>query len=290
MKFLKFVSAYDAEENLAVWETRRAQPLATFLQDEFGLDEALRRYVLALTLSLDPDVAVADGLAAVRRHLGSMGFFGPGFCAVYPKWGGLSEIAQVACRAQAVGGGVYMLGTGMQLEEGGGTNGDDDDRVSVKLSNDITVQTSTVVTSRRDDAAPDGRAVSRLVAVVNSPLQTLFETTVEGAPTPAVAVVAFPPGTISGHDDSDADDSQTPAPRNLIYALVHSSDTGECPKGQSKFPFALSTHQHYYYPYLFFFSVRPCGVWRVVVYMMIQEKTNTYLHCPSNICVDETNL
>lgn len=241
MKFLRFVTTSGeeaagpgagGEEESAEAATRRSanQPLADFLRDEFGLDEALRRYVLALTLSLDPDVSVADGLAAVRRHLASMGFFGPGFCAVYPKWGGLSEVAQVACRAQAVGGGVYMLGTGMQVQ------GDDadDGRVAVKLSNDITVQTSTTVTSRQE-AASDGQAISRLVAVVNAPLQSLFEVTVEGAPTPAVAVVAFPPGSVTTSDDDD--DKDLPAPTSPIYALVHSSDTGECPKGQCKFLF-----------------------------------------------------
>ena len=126
-----------------------------------------------------------------------------------------------------------MLGTGMQIEEGGGADGDGDDGISVKLSNGVTVRTSTVVTSRHDAAAPDGPAISRLVAVVNSPLQNLFETTVEGAPTPAVAVVAFPPGTVTGYEDEDAH-SQIPPPKNPIYALVHSSDTGECPKGQGE--------------------------------------------------------
>ena len=212
MKFLRFVTTSSddeaagagagGEEESGEAATRRSadQPLADFLRDDFGFDEALRRYVLALTLSLDPDVSVADGLAAVRRHLASMGFFGPGFCAVYPKWGGLSEVAQVACRAQAVGGGVYMLGTGMQVE--GDNVAADDSRVAVKLSNDITVQTSTIVTSRQE-AASDGQAISRLVAVVNAPLQSLFEVTVEGAPTPAVAVVAFPPGSVTTSDDDD---------------------------------------------------------------------------------------
>ena len=274
MKFLRFVTTSSdddeaagagGEEESAEATTRRSanQPLADFLRDEFGLDEALRRYVLALTLSLDPDVSVADGLAAVRRHLASMGFFGPGFCAVYPKWGGLSEVAQVACRAQAVGGGVYMLGTGMQVQ------GDDadDGRVAVKLSNDITVQTSTIVTSRQE-AASGGQAISRLVAVVNAPLQSLFEVTVEGAPTPAVAVVAFPPGSVTAGDD---DDKGLPAPTSPIYALVHSSDTGECPKGQCKFLFtslssALLSFDFCLKPFsfIFFFSLIP------VVYMMIQ--------------------
>lgn len=78
--------------------------------------------------------------------------------------------------------------------------------------------------------------VSRLVAVVNSPLSSLFETTVEGAPTPAVAVIAHPPGSVETDHGSE---SQYP-----VYVMAHSSDTGECPAGQSKldynaFAFAL---------------------------------------------------
>jgi len=46
-----------------------------------------------------------------------MGMFGPGFGSVIPKWGGLSEVAQVACRAGAVGGAVYVLGKDIKAIE-----------------------------------------------------------------------------------------------------------------------------------------------------------------------------
>ena len=219
MKFLKFVADYNSEENTSVWEGQARQPLADFLTSEFKLDETLRKYILALTLTLDGTIGVEDGLATIHRHLTSMGLFGPGFCAVYPKWGGLSEVAQVACRAGAVGGGIYMLGTSMHIEDDGS-----DGLVSLKLSNEVTVRASTVISSQ-EQPSPDGQAINRLVAVVNSRLESLFEVVVEGSPIPAVAVVAFPRGSASSGDASTS--------TNPVYANVHSSDTGECPTGQS---------------------------------------------------------
>ncbi|KAL7621559.1 Rab proteins geranylgeranyltransferase component A [Parahypoxylon ruwenzoriense] len=222
MKFLKFVIDYDSEEQRPVWREQGQKPLSEFLASEFKLDVNLQKYILALTLTLDGHVTVADGLATIHRHLTSMGLFGSGFCAVYPKWGGLSEIAQVACRAGAVGGGIYMLDTKAKTDESSG------DEISLSLSNGISVRTTRLVTSQQD-ATPDTQTITRLVAVVNSPLKPLFTVVVEGAPTPAVAVVAFPSGSIAG----DIGSAQSDKP---IYALVHSSETGECPAGQTTPP------------------------------------------------------
>lgn len=211
MKFLKFVIDFESDEHKLVWEGKEQRLLSEFLASEFKLDENLQKYILALTLTLDGRVTVADGLARINRHLASTGLFGPGFCAVYPKWGGSSEIAQVACRAGAVGGGIYMLDTKADI------NHPEGDEITLSLSNGLSVRTTNLVTSQ-SEAGPNAPTITRLVAVVSSPLKSLFEVTVEGAPTPAVAVIAFP-----GHSDSP------------IYALVHSSETGECPAGQSEY-------------------------------------------------------
>lgn len=218
MKFLKFVIDYDADEQKSIWQGKADKPLSEYLMDEFKLDGSLRDCVLALTLSLDANASVKDGLAAVHRHLTSTGLFGPGFCSVYPKWGGISEIAQVGCRAGAVGGGIYMLDTLVSIQEPGSGG-----EISLKLSNDISVQTTAFISSQQTCLAAS-ETIARLVAVVNSPLQSLFQTLVEGAPTPAVAVVAFPPGSLS-----DTSQSASAVP---VYAVVHSSETGECPSGQ----------------------------------------------------------
>ncbi|KAK6839629.1 rab proteins geranylgeranyltransferase component A [Apiospora arundinis] len=207
MKFLKFVLDFESDDQKPLWEGQADTPLADFLTTQFKLEDDLKRYVVALTLALDGKVSVQSGLAAINRHLTSIGMFGPGFCAVYPKWGGLSEIAQVACRAGAVGGGIYMLDTTSTMKPSR-----DNDKASLELSNDVAVEANSVVSGQ--EATVGTKAISRLVAVVKSPLKSLFQVLVEGAPAPAVAVVAL---------------SNMPSP---IYALIHSSDTGECPVGQ----------------------------------------------------------
>jgi RAB protein geranylgeranyltransferase component A len=221
MKFLKFVVDYDSEDQKKVWQGKADKLLSEYLVDEFNLDASLRNSILALTLTLDGKVTVEHGLATIHRHLTSIGFFGPGFCAVYPKWGGLSEIAQVGCRAGAVGGGIYMLNTTVSMDEDS-----DDSEISLKLSNGVSIR-STACISSQQTSTPALQTIARLVAVVNSPLQSLFQILAEGAPTPAVVVVAFPSGSLPNNSVSA---SNVP-----VYAFVHSSDTGECPSGQCKF-------------------------------------------------------
>ena len=221
MKFLKLVLAYEEETQSRHWEEYADKPLAEFLGSKIGFDTELQMYIIALTLSLDGQIGTRNGLATIHKHLTSMGMFGTGFAAVYPKWGGGSEVAQVACRAGAVGGGVYMLGTGIQDLQPAPEGKD----IEVQLTSGVTVKTKMIV--RGSDLVPDAtQRIDRLVAVVGSPLPSLFEVTVEGAPTPAVAVVALSPGSVRG----DGDAASYP-----IYVIAHSSDTGECPAGQSKF-------------------------------------------------------
>ncbi|KAK2590450.1 Rab proteins geranylgeranyltransferase component A [Conoideocrella luteorostrata] len=221
MKFLRFVLQYDSEPQAQLWKSNESDPLTEFLEREFKLDSNLQSYVVTLTLSLDGKISVGAGLAAISRHLKSMGVFGAGFAAVYPKWGGLSEVAQVGCRAGAVGGAVYMLGVGLSGVQR--TSSGDEDQVEISLTNDVTVK-SKILISNAAAASSSSVRISRLIAVVSTPLSSMFEVVIQGAPAPCVAVVALPGGSISGEDGTL---SQYP-----IYATVHSSDTGECPTEQ----------------------------------------------------------
>lgn len=233
MKFLKLVLSYQDEASLPQWQEYADRPLAVFLAEKMGLaDDELRTYITTLTLSLNGgDVSTKEGLETIHRHLTSMGMFGPGFAALYPKWGGGSEIAQVACRAGAVGGGIYMLGTGIQEERTKTASGEDEDGdklVELVLTDDTVVKTRLLV--RGSEELPDGDdtaiKVSRMIAILGTPLTHLFEPTVEGCPVPAVAVVTFPPGSVKTDNGVES-----PHP---IFATIHSSETGECPAGQCK--------------------------------------------------------
>ncbi|KAL2131620.1 hypothetical protein VTI74DRAFT_4804 [Chaetomium olivicolor] len=217
MKFLKFVLDYESSPQLELWQPHADAPLTDLLQTEFKMDAELQTYIVTLTLSLDGRISTRDGLAVIRRHLSSMGVYGPGFAALYPKWGGLSEIAQVSCRAGAVGGGVYMLGTAIRRTE------TVEDGIKLQLTSGDNVKTRMLV--RSEDTANAQTGISRLVAVVGSPLSPLFEAVVEGAPRPAVAVIALPAGSLSTIAGK--------ASEYPVYLSAHSSDTGECPHGQS---------------------------------------------------------
>lgn len=274
MKFLKLVLSYQDEASLPQWQEYADRPLAAFLAEKMGLADAeLRTYITTLTLSLSgDDVTTKEGLETIHRHLTSMGVFGPGFAALYPKWGGGSEIAQVGCRAGAVGGGIYMLGTGIkELKEpdeqqttttSSGENDGDEELVELILTDDTVVKTRLLVRATED--VPEYKSdavtkVSKMIAILNSPLPHLFEATVEGCPTPAAAVITFPPGSVKTEDGIES--------THPIFAIVHSSETGECPAGQSESPLSLPP------PLVLFLAV-----WS---YMMKKPYKHPYLHCLS---------
>ncbi|THV48409.1 hypothetical protein BGAL_0250g00080 [Botrytis galanthina] len=220
MKFLKFVVDY--ENQVEVWQGKAEMGLSQFLADEFKLPQNLRTLIGALTLSLDTleGTKVEYALPRIQRHLTSIGVFGPGFGAVVPKWGGGAEIAQVACRAGAVGGGVYVLGTGISgtkpIEAEGVTTHE------VDLSNDEKVN-ARYITRIDHDAPRAGIRVAKAMVIVSSPLASLFTSTVEGSPTSAVSVIVFPAKILVASDFSQD---------HPVYIMAHSGETGECPAGQ----------------------------------------------------------
>ncbi|EKD15259.1 putative rab geranylgeranyl transferase escort protein [Drepanopeziza brunnea f. sp. 'multigermtubi' MB_m1] len=218
MRFLKFVVDY--ENQTEVWQSHSDSGLAGFLSSQFQLPPNLQIVIAALTLSLDPPdiIPVKWALPRVSRHLSSLGVFGPGFGAVVAKWGGGAEISQVACRAGAVGGGIYVLGTGVTSYK----ISSDEERTEVHLSNHEVVKTKHLVQAP-DSPSLDAKLVSKVVAVVSSPLTSLFRSSVEGSPLAAVSVVLFPPSSLAVEGVSQP---------NPVHLMVHSSETGECPNGQ----------------------------------------------------------
>jgi RAB protein geranylgeranyltransferase component A len=225
MKFLKFVLGHEETPQVDQWRPQANKPLTEFLASAFNLDAALQSYVVALTLSIDGKISVEAGLKAIHKHISSMGLFGPGFAAVYPKWGGLSEVAQVGCRAGAVGGAVYMLGTGITTVASAVQ--ESIPPLTITLTNDVVINAKTLV-QESVTFSDNGQRLSKMIAIVNAALLPVFEVVVEGAPTPAVAIVAIPPGSVVSNGSA----SEYP-----VYLAIHSSDTGECPAGQCKLKF-----------------------------------------------------
>jgi len=228
MKFLRFVSTYQQQDD---WDDTRHLSFPLVLKTVFGLPEYSHQPLLALALAPTPDVATSTETAVSRiaRHARSMGIFGPGFSAVLPKWGGLAEISQVACRACAVGGGVYVLNKGVdrlvKVAE---------DSLSLELSDGESITTEWLIGSGSDlpsrgEACAEATTMSSLtrsISIVSSPLTSLFPRTSEGGVLPAGAVIHITTG------------SNIPP----VYILVHSSESGECPSQQCEFSFTCHCH------------------------------------------------
>lgn len=232
MTFLRFVANY--EEQADTWKEHESIPFPEFLEQQFKLPSTSHGPILALTMTDQSPNTTTTGYALPRiaRYLRSIGVFGPGFGALLPKWGGLAEIVQVACRACAVGGGVYVLNKGIDEIE----RRSEDDAVSLKLSGEEEVSTKWLVgtqdhlpnqASNGTTADVPTTAISRSTSIVSSPLPSLFPPTSEGGVTPAGAVVVVP----SQHSDEPP-----------VHILVHTSDAGECPMNQCKY-FRFLFHQ-----------------------------------------------
>lgn len=221
MKFLRFAAEY--EEKTDVWEDDKETPFTAFLERKFGLPAASLEPVMSLTMSEKPpsETTTELALARIARHARSIGTFGPGFGAVIPKWGGLGEVAQVACRGCAVWGGVYVLSKNINSK----SHREGEYPISLELSGAERATTKSLVSSKPPSSDRSSRELSegsdskasKSVSVVSSALSTLFPRTSEGGAIPAGAVVATPASS----------DAEPP-----VYIFAHSSDAGECPTGQ----------------------------------------------------------
>ena len=244
MKFLKI--AADAETHRTILEEWGSKPFPEYLTSQFNIPQALQAPLLALTSSPDSSAATLTSFALPRinHHLTSIGLFGPGFGSVLPKWGGLSEIAQVGCRAGAVGGGIYILNKGIESAEDSTSSsteiGKDEGTkpLKIKLLGGEHIKAHWLIGSPED--LPQSLSqyetiqTSHSITIVSSALSSFFHLPAEGAPPPAASVVVFPSGSLSIEGLDEA--SSLPP----VYLAIHSSDTGECPVGQSR---SSSNHQ-----------------------------------------------
>ena len=203
-----------------------------YLATKFHIPTELSAPLLSLSLSQSSPQETSAGYAVrrIQRHLSSIGVFGPGFGSLVARWGGDSEICQVACRSLAVGGGVYILGTG--VVDAAFPDEEKKELLTVQLSGGYNVKTRFLVGSDWDLPANEQkqqqrayRKVARSITIVSSPLQHLFpRTAADDGPVPAAVVVIFPGQTLGLPGESPS-----------VYLQVHSSDTSECPVNQCKF-------------------------------------------------------
>lgn len=215
---MKLLRSLVAEEPSDDWQTASATKFTSYLEQTFGVPSALHASLLALTMSSQPSQAISagDAIPRITRHLRSIGVHAPGCPALLQRYGGLAEIVQVACRANAVGGGTYVLGKGISnVQEAAGS------QLNVQLTGGDRITTSWLVGTEAATSSNDvAQLVCRSISIIGSPLTALFQPQVAGAVTPAGAVIVIP-----GEDESDPP----------VHVFAHSSDTGECPSGQSTY-------------------------------------------------------
>ena len=252
MKFLKI--AADPEAHISILEEWGQTPFPNFLESQFKIPPEFQELLFTLTMSpnFSGKTLTSYALPRIHRHLTSIGMFGPGFGSVIPKWGGLAEISQVACRACAVGGGVYVLKKGFeddngkdrQASETGGIHIDPDTRLlHLTLEGGESLRCHWLAGSQWDlplhfqEKTVNHNLsvrVSRSITIISGLLQQLFPPPAEGAPPPAGAVAVFPVRTLQ--DNSVQARPQTfKSNAPSVYLMIRSSDTGECPTGQCKY-------------------------------------------------------
>ncbi|KAK0924528.1 Rab proteins geranylgeranyltransferase component A [Friedmanniomyces endolithicus] len=229
MKFLRFVASYDEESEQQRMKQLKSLPLSVALKQHFGLSSATAvapLLALALPTVSEAETTMEFAVPRIACHLRSIGMFGPGFSAVLPKWGGLAEIAQVACRACAVGGGVYVLGQGVKNATHAEDTGDSKLRLELTGGEKVLAEwlvgcprdmPSTISTHNMSRAA-SAEYMTKSISIVSSPLTSLFPPTAEGGVIPAGAVVWVESASSSSRS---------------VRILVHSSESGECPASQS---------------------------------------------------------
>ncbi|KAK6333569.1 Rab proteins geranylgeranyltransferase component A [Orbilia javanica] len=195
---------------------------------------------LTLRYDLPSQIPLEEAEQRVKKHFDSLGRFGAGFSAVISRYGSGSELVQVLCRAAAVtGNALYILGNGIVDVQEAATIPpptpatllepiETNIRLSLKSGDIIrtrhVVGTLSNLPTRASTTQPSLESAGYWMSiyVVSCPLEQALRT--DDPPPAAGAIIYIPEKSIEVDGRSNA---------NPIYVVVHSSDTGECPEGQS---------------------------------------------------------
>ncbi|KAI9725714.1 MAG: Rab proteins geranylgeranyltransferase component A [Chrysothrix sp. TS-e1954] len=226
IKFLRYVSEY-----VGPGDDISGEDFSSFVSSRFNLSPYVQHSLHAMSMSCSPlsSTKASATLPRIRQHLQSMGLFGPNIAALIPRYGGLAEIAQVSCRAGAVGGGVYMLGNGVKEVKSDADlavmGGYTDPKRALRLELDQGEHLSTQWFVRDTEVfgQQDGTIEEhcKSIDIISSPLSKLFRRLDDEDS-------QIPTGAVISVRDLSSTESRIPP----VYIIVHSSDTGDCPAGQ----------------------------------------------------------
>ncbi|EGX53971.1 hypothetical protein AOL_s00004g630 [Orbilia oligospora ATCC 24927] len=229
--------------NLGTAATSSGLSLQQYLeQPSFRLPSSIIVAFTSLTLlhNLPSELPLGEAEERIKKHFDSLGRFGAGFSAVISRYASGSELVQVLCRAAAVtGNAIYVLENGIvDIQEPGSVsppiqalpNESTEQGIRLSLKSGDVVRTRHVVgtasnlpiTAPADQISSESTGYWMSIYVVSSPLKQIFQT--DEPPPAAGAIIYVPAGSIEVNGYSNT---------NPMYVVVHSSDTGECPDGQS---------------------------------------------------------
>ncbi|BEJ16852.1 hypothetical protein CspHIS471_0602530 [Cutaneotrichosporon sp. HIS471] len=208
MKALMFAAGEFEDDPLLVG--KEADPIMSFLKSAFGLGDKLVQAIAYALAFADENEPALPALCRARRYFRSMGRYGPSPFLV-GQYGGAGEVAQGFCRACAVFGGTYILGS-----EGAPSDIVVDQGVSLRISAHPTPISATHLVAPPgflEDKPGVMRTSAHLIAITCQP--PVLKSCGEDGVDDDTAVLVFPP-------------SKGP----LVRALVMGEGTGSCPRNQ----------------------------------------------------------
>ncbi|WWD16550.1 hypothetical protein CI109_100977 [Kwoniella shandongensis] len=242
MKFLMFAGGEFEDDDLL--KGKETQPLLDFLQESFAIPPSLATSItFAIAHCSSPQDETLPALIRTRRYLRSIGRYGPSPFLV-GQYGGAGEVAQGFCRACAVFGGTYILGSSAKPE----SIETSDTGVTVKIPshprpvtashlisspNHLPPSISINSASSSSSSSGESKVTANCVAVLSSLPKALRR---RKPVQPEDEVEKSEEGEEDSKDEENDDTAVILFPPegegSLVRAFVMGEGTGSCPPGQ----------------------------------------------------------
>ncbi|WBW71162.1 Rab geranylgeranyltransferase escort protein Mrs6 [Schizosaccharomyces osmophilus] len=109
MRFMKYVSSIDDEQNQEQLKQWLSRPFHDFLKENFELPQSIQEgIVYGLCQALDSKISTQRALEKIKKYFQSFATYGD-YSYLIAMYGTGSELCQGFCRSSAVMGGTFML-------------------------------------------------------------------------------------------------------------------------------------------------------------------------------------
>ncbi|EPY49504.1 rab geranylgeranyltransferase escort protein [Schizosaccharomyces cryophilus OY26] len=165
MRFMKFVSSVDDNQNQEKLKEWLSKPFQDFLKKNFELPRTIQEgIVYGLCQSLDSNISTQHALEKIKKYYQSFGTYGE-YSYLLAMYGTGSELCQGFCRSSAVMGSTFMLAQKINKVEA----------TSVELGEGERVWANNVITSRpMKSASKSGINIRQRCIIVRGKCPGLF--------------------------------------------------------------------------------------------------------------------